>query len=125
MKAIFLGLGVGVAFYVIIITVVSGLAPWQSLIREKFATAVAFQRAFHSDLIVRLILFAALLPISIVIAIVDPRWLSIFFLSILIALVGWFRGSARKYFPVQACFFAPLWVFERTLSTYVARGGET
>jgi basic amino acid/polyamine antiporter, APA family len=62
-KAIFLGLGVGVAFYVIIITVVSGLAPWQSLIREKFATAVAFQRTFHSDFIVRLILFAALLAL--------------------------------------------------------------
>lgn len=62
-KAIFLGLGVGVVFYVVIITVVSGLAPWQSLIHENFATAVAFQRAFHSDLIVRLILFAALLAL--------------------------------------------------------------
>ncbi|HEY4491780.1 MAG TPA: APC family permease, partial [Acidobacteriota bacterium] len=62
-KAIFLALAVGVAFYVIIIFVVSGLAPWQSLARESFATAVAFELAFRSSLIVRLILFAALISL--------------------------------------------------------------
>lgn len=74
-------------------------------------------------------LFAALLPIAITIALVDWRWLSIFLLSILLALVGWLRGSARKYFPLHVCLFAPLWIFERTLSTYwafywwIIRGG--
>ena len=62
-KAIFLGLGAGVLFYVVIIAVVSGLAPWQSLVKERFVTVVAFDRAFHSTFIVRLILFAALISL--------------------------------------------------------------
>jgi len=59
-KAIFLALGAGVLFYVLIIFVVSGLVPWKTIASEPYGTALAFQRAFHSDLIVRLILTAAL-----------------------------------------------------------------
>ncbi|MFN2541746.1 MAG: glycosyltransferase [Chthoniobacterales bacterium] len=75
------------------------------------------------------ILFASLLPLGIGIAMIDPRWLSIFLLSILVASAGWLRGAARKYFPLHVCLFAPLWICERTLSTYwafywwIARGG--
>jgi hypothetical protein len=74
-------------------------------------------------------LFAALLPVAVAFALFNPKWLSIFLLSILIALRGWFRGAARKYFPVHVCFFAPLWILERMLSTYwafywlITRGG--
>ena len=60
MRAIFLGLGVGMAFYVIIIGVVAGLVPWQGLAAERYATAVAFKEAFASDFLVRLIILAAL-----------------------------------------------------------------
>ncbi len=63
MRAIFLGLGVGTCFYVVIIGVVAGLVPWQDLVTERYATAVAFQRAFESDFLVRLIIFAALLSL--------------------------------------------------------------
>ena len=66
------------------------------------------------------LLFASLFPIAIAIAFIDPRWLSIVLLSILVAFAGWMRGRARKYFPFHVCFFAPLWVVERTLSTYLA-----
>jgi basic amino acid/polyamine antiporter, APA family len=59
-KAIFLALGVGILFYVLILFVVSGLVPWKSIASEPYATAVAFKRAFGSDAIVRLILVAAL-----------------------------------------------------------------
>ena len=59
-KAIFLSLGVGVLFYVLILFVVSGLVPWKSIASERYATAVAFERAFGSDAIVRFILVAAL-----------------------------------------------------------------
>jgi basic amino acid/polyamine antiporter, APA family len=59
-KAIFLALAVGVLFYVLIIFVVSGLVPWKSISTERYATAVAFERAFGSDVIVRFILIAAL-----------------------------------------------------------------
>ena len=59
-KAIFLALGVGVLFYVLIIFVVSGLVPWKSIASERYGTAVAFERAFGSDTIVRFILIAAL-----------------------------------------------------------------
>ena len=62
-RAIFLGLGVGTAFYVVIIGVVAALVPWQTLTTERYATAVAFQRAYGSDLIVRIIIVAALLSL--------------------------------------------------------------
>lgn len=59
-KAIFLGLGVGVFFYVVIIGIVSGLVPWKSLSAERFATALAFERAFHSRFLIDLLFVAAL-----------------------------------------------------------------
>lgn len=59
-KAIYLALIVGALFYVVIIGVVCGLAPWKSLTIVKFPTAVAFSEAFHSAWIVRLLLMAAL-----------------------------------------------------------------
>jgi hypothetical protein len=37
-----------------------------------------------------------------------------------VALAGWFRGTASKYFPVSVCAIAPLWILERTVSTYWA-----
>jgi amino acid transporter len=59
-KAIFLALAVGVLFYVVIIAVVSGLLPWKLIASQSYGTAFAFERAFHSDVIVRFILIAAL-----------------------------------------------------------------
>lgn len=75
------------------------------------------------------VLFASLLPLAVALALIDARYMSIFLLSILLAALGWGRGEARKYFPFHICLFAPLWIFERTLSTYwafywyFARGG--
>jgi hypothetical protein len=37
-----------------------------------------------------------------------------------LAAAGRFRGRASQYFPWSVCFFAPLWVVERSLSTYWA-----
>ena len=48
MLAILLAIVVGVAFYVIVIAAVAYVAPWQSLVHERFATAVAFERAMGS-----------------------------------------------------------------------------
>jgi len=62
-RAIFLGLAAGTFFYVVIIGVVSGLVPWRALTTERYATVVAFKRAFGSDLIVRVIILAALLSL--------------------------------------------------------------
>ena len=59
-KAIFLALGVGVLFYIVIISVVSGLLPWKLIASQSYGTAFAFEKAFHSDVIVRFILIAAL-----------------------------------------------------------------
>ncbi len=41
-------------------------------------------------------------------------------IAILLALCGRRRGRAADFFPPSLCFFAPLWVFERTVSTYLA-----
>jgi hypothetical protein len=40
--------------------------------------------------------------------------------STLLAVRGRARGRAAEFFPIQCCFFAPLWVCERTLSTWWA-----
>ncbi len=40
--------------------------------------------------------------------------------SIAIAFAGRLRGAARKHFPASVVFFAPAWIFERSLSTYWA-----
>lgn len=40
--------------------------------------------------------------------------------SIALAFVGRSRGPARNAFPLSSCLFAPVWVIERSLSTYVA-----
>jgi hypothetical protein len=37
-----------------------------------------------------------------------------------LAVLGWSRGAARKFFPFHICLFAPLWIFERSVSTYWA-----
>lgn len=62
-RVIFLALGAGVVFYIAIIGVVSMIQPWQSLVKERFATAVAFERAFGSRLLVELIMLAVLLSL--------------------------------------------------------------
>src|SRR5437763_7449417 len=67
------------------------------------------------------ILFASFLPLAIAVAFsAGTKWLSIFGLSIFVAMTGWLRGNARGYFPFNNCFFAPLWIAERTFSTYWA-----
>lgn len=41
-------------------------------------------------------------------------------LSCSLALRGRRRGRAAEFFPLRCCYFAPLWILERTLSTYWA-----
>lgn len=62
-RAIILALIVGVLFYIFMIAVVAYIHPWQALTAEKFATAVAFERAFRSRWIVDVILAAAALSL--------------------------------------------------------------
>ncbi|MEN3368097.1 MAG: hypothetical protein V7609_240 [Verrucomicrobiota bacterium] len=40
--------------------------------------------------------------------------------AMVLAAAGRLRGAAAKYFPASVCLFAPLWILERTLSTYWA-----
>jgi len=60
MKAIALALGVGAVFYAVSIAVVAYVAPWQSLLGKRFATAIAFERGVGTRWPVDLILFMAL-----------------------------------------------------------------
>ncbi len=62
-RVIFIALGAGIFFYLTIIAVVTLIQPWQSLTKERFATAVAFERAFGSRALVQLIMFAVLLSL--------------------------------------------------------------
>lgn len=62
-RVIFIALGAGIFFYVAIIGVVTLIQPWQSLTNERFATAVAFERAFGSRALVQLIMLAVLLSL--------------------------------------------------------------
>jgi len=60
MRPILLALGVGVAFYVLVIAVVAYVRPWHSLLGQSFATAAAFEQAFRARWIVGLIMAAAI-----------------------------------------------------------------
>ncbi len=63
MLAILLAIVVGALFYAIVTTAVAYVDPWQSLVHERFATAVAFERAMGSRWIVRVIMATALLSL--------------------------------------------------------------
>jgi amino acid transporter len=61
--AVMLSILVGFAFYAVIIASVAYAVPWQSLTHERFATAVAFERAFGSPWITRVIMATALISL--------------------------------------------------------------
>ena len=60
MQAIGLALGVGAIFYAFSITAVAYIAPWQSLLGKRFATAIAFEHGLGRHWPVQLILTMAL-----------------------------------------------------------------
>ena len=68
--------------------------------------------------------FFALVPLLLLLALVGDARLAggyagvIAFASVALALRG--RSGATRFFPLRACFFAPLWVLERSLSVYWA-----
>jgi basic amino acid/polyamine antiporter, APA family len=62
-RAIWMAIVVGILFYTIIVAAVAYVAPWHTLIGEKFMTAVAFERAMGARWIVNIILAAALLSL--------------------------------------------------------------
>ena len=62
-RVIFLALGAGIFFYVAVIGVVALIQPWPTLTKERFATAVAFERAFGSRALVQLIMLGVLLSL--------------------------------------------------------------
>ena len=62
-RAILLAVGVGVIFYTAVIAAVALVHPWPALANARFATAVAFERAFRTQWLVNLILAAALVSL--------------------------------------------------------------
>jgi len=62
-RAILLAAIAGAAFYGIVIAAVSLVFPWRRLVAEHLGTEAAFERAFGSPAIARLILLAALLSL--------------------------------------------------------------
>lgn len=62
-RAIWMAILIGILFYASIVAAVAFVAPWHSLTKEKFMTAVAFEQALRSRWIVNVILAAALLSL--------------------------------------------------------------
>ena len=62
-KAIAMALLIGAGFLVLAIGAVSYIAPWQSLLGRRFATAIAFEQGTHSVWLVRLILAISLVAL--------------------------------------------------------------
>lgn len=93
-----------------------GFAEWLALrpklAREDFALPV--KTAF----------FLSLLPLLVLLAVAGGLQLAtgyagaIAFTAVALALRG--RTGAASFFPLRACLFAPLWVFERSVSVYWA-----
>ena len=63
-RAIVMALFVGAGFYVLAIGAVALATPWQGLLEQKFATAVAFERALRTEWPVRVIFAMAFLGLS-------------------------------------------------------------
>jgi amino acid transporter len=61
--AVMLSIVVGFVFYAVIIASVALVVPWQSITHEKFATAVAFERAFASPWVTKAIMATALISL--------------------------------------------------------------
>jgi amino acid transporter len=61
--AIMTAMLVGIGFYVSVIAATAYVAPWQNLVHERFATAVAFERAVGTRWIVSVIMSAAVLSL--------------------------------------------------------------
>src|SRR5438477_1997199 len=59
-RAIIMALLVGAGFYVLALAAVACVAPWQSLVGKRFATAIAFEQALGAQWPVRLIVIMAL-----------------------------------------------------------------
>src|SRR6202035_5041397 len=59
-RAIMMAVLVGAGFYVLAVAAVAYVAPWQGLIRKRFATAIAFEQALGARWPVRLILVMAM-----------------------------------------------------------------
>ena len=59
-RAIAMAVLVGAAFYVLAVAAVAYIAPWQTLLGKRFATAIAFEQALGARWPVRLILVMAL-----------------------------------------------------------------
>jgi basic amino acid/polyamine antiporter, APA family len=55
-KAIAMALLIGAGFYVLVIGAASLVAPWQSMLGKRFATAIAFEQGTHSAWLARLVL---------------------------------------------------------------------
>ena len=62
-RAILLAAGVGCLFYVTIIAVVSFVFPWKELVAGHLGTEAAFEKAFGSRVLARVIIFAAFLSL--------------------------------------------------------------
>jgi len=71
-------------------------------------------------------LFFILLPLAILVAFAAGAKGIAFYvaalamLAIVLAAIGRRRGTASRYFPLSVCLSAPLWIIERSLSTYWA-----
>jgi basic amino acid/polyamine antiporter, APA family len=63
LRAIWMAIFVGIIFYATVVAAVGFVAPWHTLIGERFLTAVAFQHAVGARWIVNVILAAALLSL--------------------------------------------------------------
>lgn len=62
-KAIAASLLVGASFYVLTIGAVAYIAPWQTLLGKRFATAIAFEHGTHSTWLIRLIFAIAVVAL--------------------------------------------------------------
>jgi hypothetical protein len=74
-------------------------------------------------------ILAVLIAASAGVKAVVAYFIVLFIMAAALAMVGRFRGDAARHFPWSVCCFAPLWIVERTISTwwalywFFARGG--
>lgn len=100
-KAIAMALLVGTAFYVLAVGAASYMAPWQSLLGKRFATAIAFEQGTHSVWLARLVLGISLVGL---LQVFNGNFVAC---SRLVFAFGRRRTIPAKFATVHAAYLTP------------------
>jgi basic amino acid/polyamine antiporter, APA family len=106
-RAMYLAVVAGCLFYVLVVGVVSFVHPWQEIVAGKVGTEVAFERAFGSRGIARLILAAAFLSL---LKVFNGNFVAATRLVLAIGRRGLLHPALARVHPAHGAPAAAIWL---------------